>query len=94
MAREGNPNPTGAKPDKMIRDALKAALRQDPNQLKRIAENWVKRAEDDQMAANALTDRLDGKAVQPIAGDDEHPPIALSLMVEFIKSQANDDKTS
>lgn len=81
----GNPNPTGAKPDKLIRDALKAALRQDPGALKRIAENWVLRAETDQMAANALTDRIDGKAVQPIAGDDDHPPVQASLMVEFVR---------
>ena len=66
-------NPGGGKPDKMVRDALKAALRQDPEQLKRICANWVMRAENDQMAANALTDRLDGKAVQPIAGDEECP---------------------
>lgn len=71
MAKEGNPNPKGGKPDKIIRDALKAALRQDPGALKRIAENWVLRAETDQTAANALADRIDGKAVQPISNDED-----------------------
>lgn len=84
--------PRGGKPDKIVRDALKAALRQDPEALKRIAEKWVKRAEEDQMAANALTDRLDGKAVQPIVGDDEHPPIEASLKVEWVSG--GDDKAA
>lgn len=77
--------PVGGKPDKLVRDALKAALRQDPGQLKRIAEKWCARAEEDQMAANALADRLDGKAAQPIVGDDEHPAISANLTVTFVK---------
>ena len=99
MAKEGNPNPTGGKPDKIIRDALKAALRQDTSQLKRIAENWVKRAEDDQMAANALADRLDGKAAQPIVGDNDFDPIGISLVSELTDAKlaqiaAGDDNAS
>jgi hypothetical protein len=88
MAKEGNPNPTGGKPDKLIRDALKAALRQDANQLKRIAENWVKRAEDDQMAANALADRIDGKAVQAIVGDNDYDPISLRNIVNELDGRS------
>lgn len=77
--------PVGGKPDKLVRDALKAALRQDPDQLKRIAEKWCARAEVDQMAANALADRLDGKAAQPIVGDDDFPAIDANLIVTFVK---------
>lgn len=83
MAKEGNPNPTGGKPDKLIRDALKAALRQDPRHLKQIAEAWVKRAKIDQNAANALADRIDGKVPQPVSGDDESP-LAIIHRIERI----------
>lgn len=66
--------PVGGKPDKLVRDALKAALRQEPEKLKRIVSKWLDKAEEgDMRAINAMTDRLDGKAVQPISGDDENP---------------------
>lgn len=70
----GNPNPTGGKPDKLIRDALKAAIRQEPEKLKRIAEKMLDLAEEGNVQAfKEITDRIDGKAVQPISGDDENP---------------------
>lgn len=78
--------PRGGKPDKLVRDALMAAIRQEPERLKRIAAKWLDKAEEgDQQAINALADRLDGKAVQPIVGDDEHPPIDANLIVTFVK---------
>lgn len=83
--------PVGGKPDKLVRDALKAALRQDPGQLKRIAEKWCKRAEDDQAAANALADRLDGKAIQPISGDEENPLEVIHRIERLIVDSANKD---
>jgi len=76
--------PLGPKPDKLIRDALKAALRQDPLQLRRIAENWVKRAEDDQNAANALADRIDGKVPQAIVGSSEDDPVSIITTIQRI----------
>ena len=81
----GNPNPTGGKPDKLIRDALKAAIRQEPEKLKRIAKKMLDLAEEGNVPAfKEITDRIDGKAVQPIVGDDEHPPVQASLSVTFI----------
>lgn len=66
--------PRGGKPDKLIRDALIAAQRQDPDRLKRVAEKfWLKAEEGDQQAMNFIADRIDGKAVQPISGDDDSP---------------------
>lgn len=89
----GNPNPTGRKADKIVRDALLAALRQDPDRLKRVAEKtWEMAEEGNLQAFKEITDRIDGKAVQPIAGDDDHPPVSLSLMVEFIKSQGSNNE--
>lgn len=79
--------PVGGKPDKLVRDALKAALRQEPEKLKRIVGKWLNKAEEGDMAAiKEMTDRLDGKAVQPIVGDDAHPPIEANLTVTFVKS--------
>jgi len=57
----------GGKPDKIIRDALLAVQRQEPERLKRVARAWWDAAETDQTARSALADRLDGKAIQPIA---------------------------
>lgn len=94
MAKEGNPNPTGGKPDKLIRDALKAALRQDPRHLKQIAEAWVERAKIDQNAANALTDRIDGKVPQPVSGDDESPLAIIHRIERTIIDPKNDNASN
>jgi hypothetical protein len=90
----GNPNPVGRKADKPIRDALLAALRQDPERIKRVAEKaWQQAEEGNMQTFKEIADRLDGKAVQPIAGADDHPPVGLSLLVEFVKSQGDDKAT-
>jgi len=78
--------PKGGKPDKLIRDALMGAIRQSPEKLKRAAESVLDRAEaGDQAAMQFLADRIDGKAVQPIVGDDEQDPIKANLVVTFVK---------
>lgn len=80
--------PKGGKPDKLLRDALLAAIRQEPDRLKRIADKWLTKAEEgDQQAINALADRIDGKAVQPIVGDDDHPAVQANLTVTFVKPE-------
>lgn len=79
--------PVGGKPDKLIRDALKAALRQEPDKLKRIVSKWLAKAEEgDMQAIKEMTDRIDGKAVQPVCGDDDDgsPPIKQHLTVTFV----------
>ncbi len=66
--------PVGRKADKKIRDALLAALRDDPTRLKRAAEKtWDKACEGDLPSFREIADRIDGKAAQPIIGDDENP---------------------
>jgi len=76
----GNPNPTGRKADKVVRDALLAALRQDPDKLKKAAEKaWDKAIEGDLMAFREIADRLDGKAVQAIVGDDDYAPVRVLM---------------
>lgn len=85
MAERGNPNPTGRKADKPIRDALLAALRQDPEKLKKAAEKaWEKAMDGDLVAFREIADRLDGKAVQAIVGDSEFDPVQLAGKVEIV----------
>lgn len=89
MAATDTP-PTGRKADKVIRDALMAVSRQDPTKVKRLAEKWWDMAlEGDLQAIDKLTDRLDGKAIQPIVGDDEHSPVNVitKMVVELVGSK-------
>lgn len=92
MAKRGNPNPKGGKPDKLIRDALMGAIRQSPEKLKRAAESVLDRAsEGDQTAMQFLADRIDGKAVQPIANDDEG---GFEIVVRQVSRVVVDDAKS
>lgn len=78
--------PKGGKPDKLLRDALMAAIRQEPERLKRIADRWLTKAEEgDMQAVKELADRVDGKVTQLIAGDGEYDPIDANLTVTFVK---------
>ena len=94
MAATDKP-PVGRKADKIIRDALLAVHRQDPDRLKRVAEKfWSKAEEGDQQAFNEIANRLDGKAVQPISGDDENPLTIISRIERVIVDPNSHDMTS
>ena len=84
--------PVGGKPDKQIRDALLGAIRQSPEKLKRAAESVLDRAADGDQAAMAfMADRIDGKAVQPIANDGNEPfNVKTSLTVAFVAAHDSD----
>lgn len=91
MAATNKPG-TGRKADKPIRDALLAASRQDPARLKRVAEAaWAKAESGDMGAFKEIADRLDGKAVQPISGDDENPLELIHRIERVIVDTANKD---
>lgn len=65
-----NPKPQtkGGKPDKLIRDALMNAVRQSPQKLKKAAERVLDDASEGNLdAMKFMADRIDGKAIQPIA---------------------------
>lgn len=88
-----NPNPqtNGGKPDKLIRDALKAAIRQEPHKLKKAAEKVLDEAAEGNLhAMNFLAERIDGKAVQAVVGDDEYAPVNVmtKMVVEFVGKDA------
>ena len=90
MVEKSN-NPGGGKPDKIIRDALLGAIRQSPQKLKKGAENLVDRFEAGELEViKFVTERIDGKAIQPIAGAEGEPPINLALQVAFVSDKNRD----
>lgn len=93
MAKEGNPNPTGSKPDKLIRDALLGAIRQSPHKLKKGAENLIDRFEAGELEViKFVTERIDGKAVQPISNDEDSVlKIAITSIQRTIVDPKNDN---
>lgn len=72
----------GSKPDKLMRDALMAALKREAEdaagnptrKLTLVADALVNKAmEGDVSAIREIADRVDGKAVQVVAGDADNP---------------------
>ena len=68
-------NPEGKKPNKPFLDALNRAIAQDDaKRVRQAAEQLLDlAASGEQWAVKELIDRLDGKAVQTVAGDAENP---------------------
>ncbi len=92
-------NPKGSKPEKMVRDAIKVALSVEEkdgngNKVKRlriVAEQLVKKAMDgDITAIKEIADRIDGKAAQPLTGDDLGP-IQIQKVVHEVIDPKNPD---
>lgn len=80
----------GGKPDKLMRDALMAAIRQSPEKLKRGAEALLNKVElGDNDAWKFVAERIDGKVAQPIAGDEDSP---LQLLVQHIQRTVVDPR--
>lgn len=77
MASRGNPNPTGSKPDKLMRDAIMLALKREATgedgkptrKLNLIADKLVDLAvTGDIQAIKEINDRVDGRPAQAITG--------------------------
>ena len=72
----GNAN-SGRKQEKPFRDALRVEIAEageNPKALRNIAKKLIALAEDgDMQAIKEFADRLDGKVVQTIGGDEDHP---------------------
>lgn len=81
----GNQNHKG----KLLTDALRKLIVQNPDDAVAIAKKWIEAAKDgDHQARKDLFDRLDGKPVQTIAGDEE-APLAFSLIERVIIDKAS-----
>lgn len=75
-------NTNASKKTRFISDAIKRKLTQDPERAARIAEKVLVEAENGNLAAfKELMDRTEGKAPQPIVGDDESDPISIKELV-------------
>lgn len=88
-------NPGGRpKSNKQFKEALNVAIKRtdgDKTKLAQIAEALVEKAiAGDVPAINAVADRLDGKATQPIAGDDDAPAIKFARIVREIVDPRSD----
>ena len=90
-----NPNPQtkGGKPDKLIRDALMGAIRQSPEKLKKAAEKVLDEAAEGSIShMQFMADRIDGKAIQTIAGDDENPLTVIQRIERIVLDPNIDNK--
>jgi|DEB0MinimDraft_3_1074331.scaffolds.fasta_scaffold140172_2 hypothetical protein len=90
-------NPGGRKSDKPMRDALMLALTEklgpddDRRKLRVVADKAVEMAlEGDREMIKLIFDRTDGKAVQPIVGDDDHAPLTINEVRFVVVDNAAD----
>jgi hypothetical protein len=67
-------NQNAAKSNRMMADALKRELTQDPNQVLRVVKKLLACAEAGEAWAQQMVfERVDGKLPQPIVGQDDGP---------------------
>lgn len=87
-APAGNSN--AAKQKRLLTDALKRELTQRPDDVLAIANKLIDAAKNGEPWAMALIhDRVDGKAPQPVVGDDESDPISIVGKIERVIVHAN-----
>lgn len=85
-------NQNAAKSKRMFTSALKRLFVQSPERADALAERLIGYAESgESWAFKELIDRLDGKAPQPIVGDDDEAPIRFSKIERTIVDPANTD---
>lgn len=83
MAKRGAPigNKNGTKQNRLVSDMLRRVAAQNPQKLRKACETLLDKAvEGDVSAFREFTDRTDGKAVQPISGENGGP-----VIVEVVK---------
>lgn len=83
MAKKGGQpgNRNGVKDNRLITDALRRAVVQSPDKLKKACEALLDKAVDgDIVAFNAIADRLDGRPQQAILhGNDPENPLTVHI---------------
>jgi hypothetical protein len=87
-------NPEGRPKTREIRDAFRMELAAaelgdlpavKPDSLRALARAQIKKAADgDSIAFNIVADRVEGKPIQPVVGDDEYDPIRMIHRIERI----------
>lgn len=75
-------NRNGAKKNRLLTDALRRELVQNPDDAVAIARKTIECAKNGEAWAQALAyERLDGKVPQAIVGDDDEAPISIQEIV-------------
>ena len=85
-------NKNAAKSKRMLSDTLKRELTQRPDDVLAIANKLIEAAKaGEPWAMTLIHDRVDGKAPQPIVGDDDEDPIRVEKIVrEIVRANATD----
>lgn len=82
-APAGNQN--AAKKNRMLTDALKRELTQNPDKVLKIAQRLIDSAiAGEPWAQSLIHDRIDGKVPQAIVGDDEESPLSMIHRIERV----------
>lgn len=87
-------NTNAAKQKRLLTDALKRELTQRPDDVLAIANKLIDSAKaGEPWAMSLIHDRVDGKAPQPIVGDDSEDPIRIAKVAREIvrPNSANPD---
>lgn len=75
-------NQNAAKSKRLLTDALKRELVQNPEEALRVARKTIDAAiAGEAWAQSLIYERVDGKVPQAIVGDDEHDPISIKELV-------------
>lgn len=84
-------NQNGVKKKRLLSDALKRELTQKPDDVVAIAQRLIESAKNGEPWAMALIhDRVDGKAPQPVVGDDDEAPISVREILIRAVDEARD----
>jgi hypothetical protein len=87
-------NQNARKRNRMLTDALKRELTQNPEDVTKIARKLIDSAiAGDSWAQTLIHERVDGKVPQAIVGDDEEAPIRSVHRVELVDLSTGSDPT-
>ena len=79
-------NNNGAKKNRLLTDALKRELTQNPEEVTAIARKLIERAkEGDSWAQTLIYERCDGKVPQALVGDDDEPPVRVEGRIKLVR---------
>lgn len=75
-------NQNARKKTRMLTDALKRELTQNPEEVLEVARKLISSAKNgESWAQNLIWERVDGKVAQAIVGDDDEPPINVATKI-------------
>jgi DNA gyrase/topoisomerase IV subunit B len=79
-------NQNASKKTRMLGEALKRILVQNPEEAEAVARKTLEAAKAGEAWAQALIyERVDGRLPQPVVGDEDEPPILLRGLIELVR---------